>query len=743
MARGDDALATILAPALERAEAGKGIQVLVVAPDLDAALDAARVSQGHANALVPVTSTRRAGRLVARGAVAMVGTPGDLAALVRAAQLKLDGVRHVVLLWADETIASTAAADDLEILLAELPKEAARAMVIEAQRDDVDAFVERFMRRPRRVSHPVAAASAAAIQIQYLTVAANARPWALRRVLDEVDPTSAVVVVSTDESEAEVRSTFSELGYGEDDALVSVTRGDVPAGTALVLYYDALSSAESLEGAVAAAPAAAVALVAPRELSAFLRIAANATAIALTHAPREAHAAEEALRAELRSTVSGRALHREILTLEPLLADLDPVEIAAAALRLLDTERIRLKKASKRAPEPRVAEIRTSEPVTVLPASVDAEKAIPATIQPIAAPVARVAKKALFERPEAESVPSATKRAPAERSQTDAGADVSQGVISSLKSQPSTLESGPPTSFTRIFVNVGERDGARHSDFVGAISNEAGISSQQIGKVDLRDSHALIEISSDLVSSVVEKMNGVTIRGRRIVARIDSGPSEAGRERIARRETRERKDSDDRPSRGPRSPRGGSGERGARARTDRTSGGSFSERRGPPRERTERTGGYAGSSERSGPPRERASSFDTRSGPPRERTTSFDKRSGPPRDRSDRPGGFAKRSGPPRAGSGGERSGSFVKRSGPGGFGAPTRSGPPRDRVERPGAPPRRGARDEGRGGARGGFGASSQSRDDGRAPRAMGEKREWGGERGEALSKSRRKRPE
>jgi len=98
---------------------------------------------------------------------------------------------------------------------------------------------------------------------------------------------------------------------------------------------------------------------------------------------------------------------------------------------------------------------------------------------------------------------------------------------------------------TRVYVNVGERDGVRRGDLVGAITGEAGIVGTQIGHIDLHDTHALVEIASDVAPRVIERLTGTSIRGRRVVAREDreKGGASRGRsreERPARRATSKR-----------------------------------------------------------------------------------------------------------------------------------------------------------------------------------------------------------
>jgi ATP-dependent RNA helicase DeaD len=121
----------------------------------------------------------------------------------------------------------------------------------------------------------------------------------------------------------------------------------------------------------------------------------------------------------------------------------------------------------------------------------------------------------------------------------------------------------PGSPMTRIFVNVGAMDNARPGDLVGAITNEAQITSAQVGKIDIRENHSLVEIATDVADSVVSKLTGSSIRGRRVIARIDqerparTGMSRGGRpadrgDRGQRRDSGVRRDTGrDRGDRGP------------------------------------------------------------------------------------------------------------------------------------------------------------------------------------------------
>jgi hypothetical protein len=110
-------------------------------------------------------------------------------------------------------------------------------------------------------------------------------------------------------------------------------------------------------------------------------------------------------------------------------------------------------------------------------------------------------------------------------------------------------------------------------DLMGAIAGEGGIPGDHVGKIDLRESHALVEVAEADAASVIARVNGTMIRGRRVVVRGERD-----------REDRERT-AGGRPGGGDRPPRR-DGSRGPR------------DRGGPP----PRRGGPSDRSSRGGPP---------------------------------------------------------------------------------------------------------------------------------------------
>lgn len=79
----------------------------------------------------------------------------------------------------------------------------------------------------------------------------------------------------------------------------------------------------------------------------------------------------------------------------------------------------------------------------------------------------------------------------------------------------------PAPPWTRLFVPVGERDGVRPGDLVGAITGETDAVGGQIGKIEIRDSYSLVDVESGIAEDVIRDLSGATIRGRRVEVRRD------------------------------------------------------------------------------------------------------------------------------------------------------------------------------------------------------------------------------
>jgi len=347
-----ESIAEFLTPVLARVDlSAGGTQVVVVTRDAETALTISetilRLSGPAGIEVVPITSASRAGRIFkSRPVLAVAGPPKELEALVQASLLKLDKVRNVALAWADDILdEGPDSVRALEALLGEVTQ-AARIIVTRKITPPVENLIERYARRARRVG----AADTEAPQlpsdyelpiIKYITVAGSARGSALRKLLDDLDPPSAVIVARDAPAAAEATGVLRTLGYHEDDKSINVTRGEIGnlAAHTVIFYQPPVTPAE-LQRVSQAKPVQVVALAAPGEVAWLRELACGRLAPLNLHGPeRRAHDREEAIRQELRAVLARGVPSREVISLEPLLRAFDGTELAAAALHLLERER--------------------------------------------------------------------------------------------------------------------------------------------------------------------------------------------------------------------------------------------------------------------------------------------------------------------------------------------------------------------------------------------------------------------
>ena len=253
-----------------------------------------------------------------------------------------------------------------------------------------------------------------------------------------------------------------------------------------VVLYDLPASREELTEAMGASARRVIAMIQPRQLSSLRALAGGGRVrpLSLPDAGSRMRNRDEQLRQELRSILDRGTVTRTLFAIEPLLEEYDGVDIAAAALELLEQERAK----------PRIVE-----------------------------------------------------------SVTNAAA--SEG-------------------FTRLFVSVGAKDGLRVGEVVATIGNDGGVPSSEIGKVDIRETHTIVEVTPKVADQVIAKLSGKTMAGRRIIVRPDQSSGDSGAP--ARGPARRPRPAGDRPRSGgdrPRSDRPRSDRpRSDRPRSDRPRG---------------------------------------------------------------------------------------------------------------------------------------------------------------------------
>jgi len=107
------------------------------------------------------------------------------------------------------------------------------------------------------------------------------------------------------------------------------------------------------------------------------------------------------------------------------------------------------------------------------------------------------------------------------------------GPDTEIPAAPPPLAAAPPKLFkkvppregtvkmTRIYVGIGRGGRVRPADLVGAIANEARINSRDIGTIDIADAFSLVEVPEDDAPRIINALRDATIRGKKVVVRLD------------------------------------------------------------------------------------------------------------------------------------------------------------------------------------------------------------------------------
>ncbi|MBI4409061.1 MAG: DEAD/DEAH box helicase [Gemmatimonadetes bacterium] len=81
-----------------------------------------------------------------------------------------------------------------------------------------------------------------------------------------------------------------------------------------------------------------------------------------------------------------------------------------------------------------------------------------------------------------------------------------------------------PRAWVRLFMSVGQRDGTRPGDVMGAVTGEAGVKGDQIGRIEIRDTFSIVEVAAEIAERVIQAMNGTTLKGRSLRVDYDRRP---------------------------------------------------------------------------------------------------------------------------------------------------------------------------------------------------------------------------
>ncbi len=504
------------------------VRALVLVPTRELAMQVAEAvhKYGHAafdTRVVPIYGGQAIQpqlRSLKRGVDVVVATPGRALDHIARGSLKLDMVQCVVLDEADEML-DMGFADDLEAILQALPAERQTALLSATIAPRVASIAKRYLKNPVRITIRAEATAKGDVprvrQTAYV-VSRQQKLAALSRVLDMEDPSSAIVFCRTRGEVDQLAESLTAHGYraaplhgglsqeerdrvmrrfrSADAGLDVLVATDVAArgldieNVSHVVNYDVPSSPDAYVHRIgrtgrAGRGGVAITFAEPREVR-YLRNIEQLTKqrIKTETVPTivDLRARKlELTRAAIEEAVVGGELDEFRVVIETLAAEHDVLDVAMAAIKLVHDARMRGSSTE---------EIASLEGLAVgggEPRGRDRDRGRPEHTRR-AAPSGETHSR---REPSAESPRSAAR--PTRR--------------------------GGPT--TRLFIGLGKASGIRPKDIVGAIANEAGIAVSGIGAIDIADAFSLVDVPENDAKVVVAALRGTTLRGKKVVVRVD------------------------------------------------------------------------------------------------------------------------------------------------------------------------------------------------------------------------------
>ena len=432
-------------------------------------------------------------RALDRGADIVVGTPGRVLDHLRRQSLALDALAVLVLDEADEML-DMGFAEDLDAILEATPKTRQTALFSATMPPRLRSIAQRHLEKPQRIQVAREKVTAGRIprvrQVVYFVPRAH-KAAALQRVLDMESPASALVFCRTRLEVDTLVETLNAHGYRAE----AIHGGMQQRQREAVMARFRSAKADLLIATDVAARGLDI-----RQLSHVFNYDVPSAPDAYIHrigrtgrAGRDGVAITLADSRESRLIRSIEAATRqkiEVATV-PTVADLRAkrVEVTLAAVR----ERI---------------EAGDLEDVRVVVQSLASEFEL--------ADVAAAAVKLVHAQMSDGDKDTAEVPAPVVRDDSTGA-----GAPGRRPSPARRDDAAPAGDSARIFIGAGRQAGIRPADLIGAIANEAGLSSRDLGIVQIADRFSIVEVPAASADEVIAAMRRTSLRGQRVSVRRD------------------------------------------------------------------------------------------------------------------------------------------------------------------------------------------------------------------------------
>jgi len=499
-------------PLLSRLDPAAGLQILVLTPTRELALQVAEAMQTYARHLpgfhvLPVYGGQDIEvqlRHLRRGVHAVVGTPGRIQDHLRRGTLALDRLFAVVLDEADEML-RMGFVDEVEAILEHTPKAKQTALFSATLPEPIKRIARRHLKDPVEIHIESRTATVATVTQRYLPVVGVHKLDALTRILEVEDFEAMLIFVRTKVATVELAEKLEARGFscsalngdmnqamreraierlrnGQLDIVVATdvaARGLDVERISHVVNYDIPHDFEAYVHRIgrtgrAGREGVAILFAAPRELGA-LRAIERATRQPITRMelPTREDIAGRRI-AQFKETVAAALAGQDLDFFAELVEEIEretetsAVRIGAALAYLLQKDR------------PLVPDLPAERP-------------------------------ARLTRAEGERPPR-PERAERERPPRAAGERADRG------------ERGEPVRLARYRLEVGREHGVQPKNVVGAIAHEAGLEGRYIANIDIHGTFTLVDLPEEMPPAILSHLRKTRVLGQELkIRRLGSG----------------------------------------------------------------------------------------------------------------------------------------------------------------------------------------------------------------------------
>ncbi|MET3721028.1 MULTISPECIES: DEAD/DEAH box helicase [unclassified Arthrobacter] len=475
-------------------------QALVLAPTRELALQVAEAFTSYAKhiddfTVLPVYGGSAYGPQLAglrRGAQVVVGTPGRVIDHISKGSLDLSELQYLVLDEADEML-RMGFAEDVEQIFQQTPSDRQVALFSATMPSQIRRMSKQYLNNPAEISVKSKTTTGANTRQRYLQVMGPHKLDALTRILEVEEFDGVIAFVRTKMATEDLADKLKARGFQ-----AAAINGDIPQ--------------QQRERTVDALKEGRIDILVATDVAARGLDVERISHVVNYDIPHDTESYVHRIGRTGRAGRSGDAIlfmtPREKYLLRSIeKATRQPVE----QMHLPTAESVNTLRLGKFAE--RITETLESEDVAAfrdLISSYEEEHNVPAA--EIAAALAVMAQggQPLLVK-ELPAAPEFQKR---ERSKDGFG---SRGPTRTLTEGNATYR-----------IAVGRRQRVMPGSIVGAIANEGGISSAQIGGIDIRSDHSLVELPADLSPEQLRALSRTRIGGELIHLELDNGRKSSG-----------------------------------------------------------------------------------------------------------------------------------------------------------------------------------------------------------------------